>query len=49
MAPEIFGRLDANGLSFVRRQPQNTEETALVEEILAGCATSSIGNDGDPS
>ena len=45
-APEIFGRDEDSGLSFVRRQPQSAEEVAQVEQAIAECATSSIGNDG---
>ena len=45
MAPEFFGRTE-DGLSFVQRQPATPEETALVEEAAAACATGSIGNDG---
>jgi len=45
-APQIFGRNEDKGLSFVIRQPVSDDEIASVEEILAGCATGSIGNDG---
>jgi len=45
MAPEFFGRTE-DGLSFVQRQPATPEETALLEETAAACATGSIGNDG---
>lgn len=44
-SPDMFGRSD-EGFSFVIRQPATPEETALMEEIVAGCATASIGNDG---
>lgn len=46
-APELFGRNNDSGLSFVIRQPQTSEEEALIQEIIAGCATSSIGDDGE--
>lgn len=46
LAPEFFGRDSDSGLSIVRQQPQTAEDVARVEEILATCATSSIGNDG---
>ena len=46
MAPQIFARHDDSGLSFVSHQPGTPEEIALVDEIMATCATSSIGNDG---
>ncbi len=45
-APQIFGRNEDKGMSFVIRQPVTDGEIAEVEEILAGCATASIGNDG---
>ncbi len=47
LAPEFFGRHEESGLSFMVRQPESAEEIARVEEILATCATSSIGNDGE--
>ena len=46
LAPQIFSRNEGQGLSFVSRQPTTSEEIAQVEDILSGCATSSIGNDG---
>ena len=46
LAPQFFARDEASGLSIVTRQPETPEELALVEEVIAGCATSSIGNDG---
>jgi len=45
MAPAFFSRHADTGLSFVCRQPSSPDEIALVEEALAICATSSIGND----
>jgi ferredoxin len=46
LAPEIFAREEESGFSYVKRQPETGDEMAQVEEIMAGCATSSIGNDG---
>jgi len=46
LAPEFFSRDEESGLSLVCRQPVTSDEIAQVEEIMAGCATSSIGNDG---
>lgn len=46
LAPEFFARHDDSGLSYVTRQPETAEDIARVEEIIATCATSSIGNDG---
>jgi ferredoxin len=44
-APEFYARSD-EGFSYVIRQPVTAEEVNLMEEIAAGCATASIGNDG---
>jgi ferredoxin len=44
-APDFFAR-DDNGFSYIVRQPATAEEVSLLEEVIAGCATSSIGNDG---
>lgn len=44
-APDFFAR-DDNGFSYVIRQPATADEVNLLEEVIAGCATSSIGNDG---
>jgi ferredoxin len=46
LAPEFFGRDEGTGLSIIRQQPETAEDVARLEEILATCATSSIGNDG---
>ena len=46
VSAELFGRDEDNGTSFVRRQPVNTDEVAQMNEIIAGCATNSIGDDG---
>jgi ferredoxin len=46
LAPPFFGRDEDSGLSFVRQQPQTDDEISQLEEIMSGCATSSIGNDG---
>ena len=46
LAPEFFSRQDDTGLTIVHSQPVSAEDVARVEEILAGCATASIGNDG---
>jgi ferredoxin len=45
-APDLFGRDDVSGLSFVRRQPSNSAETALAEEARTLCPLECIGNDG---
>lgn len=46
LAPEFFGRNEDTGLSYFLKQPESAEEIARIEEILAACATASIGNDG---
>lgn len=46
IAPEFFARTD-EGMSFLQKQPATTEEIALVDEAMASCAASSIGNDGE--
>jgi ferredoxin len=46
LAPEFFSRHEESGLSIVHRQPESAEDIARVEDILATCASSSIGNDG---
>lgn len=46
LAPELFGRNEDAGLSYIRRQPLTDDEIQLAEEALAVCATASIGNDG---
>lgn len=46
-APEIYDRNDDTGDRFVKRQPVTDDEIARAEEALAGCATESIGNDGN--
>ncbi len=46
IAPEFFARKDDTGLSYVQRQPASADEVGRVEEAIAACATSSIGNDG---
>lgn len=45
-APELFGREDAGGLSFVRHQPSNPAQIAIAEEARTLCPMESIGNDG---
>jgi ferredoxin len=46
IAPELFGRNEDTGLSFVQRQTLTASEITLAEEALEVCATASIGNDG---
>ncbi len=46
-APAFFSRNADTCLSFVSRQPVTPEDIVLVEEAIAGCATDSIGTDGN--
>jgi ferredoxin len=46
MAPEFFSRQEDTGLTIVHCQPASADDIARVEDILAACATGSIGNDG---
>lgn len=46
IAPQFFARHEESGLSIVVKQPETDDDVAQFEEIMAGCATSSIGNDG---
>lgn len=45
LAPDFFARKD-DGMSYVTRQPATADEENLVQEAIAACATSSIGDDG---
>ena len=45
-APDLFGRDEVGGLSFVRRQPSDPAAIALAEEARTLCPQESIGNDG---
>ena len=46
LAPQIFSRHETSGLSVVHKQPETPDEIAQAEEIMSGCASGSIGNDG---
>jgi ferredoxin len=45
-APDNFTRADANGYSYVFKQPDTEEERTLCEEALSACPVEAIGNDG---
>jgi ferredoxin len=45
-APSNFTRHDGGGYSFVFKQPETPDETALCEEALLCCPVEAIGNDG---
>ena len=46
-APDLFGRDEDEGVSYVCKQPTTPEEEELMVEALEGCPTESIGDDGD--
>ncbi len=47
VAPENFARNDAQGYSYVKKQPETPDELARCREALAGCCTDTIYEDGD--
>jgi ferredoxin len=46
MAPQFFARSEETGFSFLQRQPETDAEVAEIQQIIADCATGSIGDDG---
>ena len=46
-APENFGRDDDEGVSYVKKQPDNVEELIVCDESLEGCPVEAIGDDGE--
>jgi len=45
-APNNFEANEDEGYSFVSKQPENDEETGLMEEAMESCPTEAIGDDG---
>jgi ferredoxin len=45
-APDNFTRADANGYSFVYKQPETDDERLLCDEALVSCPVEAIGDDG---
>jgi ferredoxin len=45
-APMNFERNEAEGYSFVNKQPETTEEAGLCREALDECPVEAIGDDG---
>lgn len=45
-APANFQRNDEEGFSFVYKQPENEEETALCKDAMDNCPVEAIGADG---
>jgi ferredoxin len=46
VAPDFFARNEDTGLSFVSKQPVTADDVGKIEEAIAACASSSIGDDG---
>jgi ferredoxin len=46
-APEVFARNDEGGYSYVKKQPETTDELKRCWEAVAGCCTETIHADGD--
>lgn len=46
-APAFFERNEEKGYSYVRKQPEDEEQTALCLEALEGCPVEAIGENGD--
>ena len=45
-APDFFARNEADGYSYVFKQPATAEEIALCQQALEECPVEAIGNDG---
>lgn len=45
-SPENFSRNDENGYSFVKKQPETSQELDLCEEAMNVCPVEAIGDDG---
>ena len=45
-APDNFKRNEDGGYSYVYKQPENDDETALCVEAMEGCPVEAIGSDG---
>jgi ferredoxin len=48
-APSNFIRQDAEGYSYVYKQPANAAEEAASLAAMEECPVEAIGNDGDPA
>jgi ferredoxin len=46
-APSNFARNDAEGHSYVSRQPENDQEAKQCKEAMEGCPVEAIGSDGE--
>lgn len=45
-SPDNFTRNDENGYSFVKKQPETSQELDLCEEAMNACPVEAIGDDG---
>lgn len=45
-APANFQRNDEEGFSYVYKQPENEEESALCKDAMDNCPVEAIGSDG---
>jgi len=46
-APAFFSKNYEGGYSYVSKQPETDEETALCMEAIEGCPVEAIGSDGE--
>lgn len=46
MAPDFFTRNDAEGYSYVYKQPSTPDDVELCEEAIQSCPVDAIGDDG---
>jgi ferredoxin len=47
IAPDLFTMNDDSSHAFVKKQPENAEETQLAEDAKGSCPTEAIGDDGE--
>ena len=47
VAPANFARNEERGYSYVKKQPETSDELARCREAMAGCCTETIHEDGN--
>jgi ferredoxin len=47
LAPEVFAHNDEGGYTYVKKQPETTDELARCREALSRCCVNTIYDDGD--
>ncbi len=47
VAPANFARVDEQGVSYVKKQPESEDEEMLCQEAMAACPHESIADDGE--